>query len=357
MDMTNNLGDETGPVSEDTQGAFRALLDSENATIRSEPDADTETDDVSLTSEDEFEGDEEQSVEDSDDLADEADDAEVEEETKTEYDLPDDDFVAARDENGNPLTVRELRDGYLRRDRFTQGLQDLAEQRKKYVTQEVQFHEVREHSERVLNELALHVAHVFEMTNFGPEPDWEQMLETHDAFDVQKERYRWEKNYAEWQRKQAAREGAVRVFLESQAEITRQNEAHAANMRQHDIIEGRETLARNMPDVFGDPKVANVNLLSVANYMRERGYDPAVIQNLTDARIIEDAYYAMIGRESMKKVQKAVAKIEAKPALTMPGTTASKKPASSAFNAKLREHVKSGSKDTQSLFRHLLDNE
>lgn len=354
MDMTNNLGNETGPLSEDTQDAFRSLLDSESATIRSEANADMETDDVSITSEDDFEGDEEQSIEDSDDLA---DDAEVEEETKTESDLPDDDFVAARDENGNPLTVRELRDGYLRRDRFTQGLQDLSEQRKKYVTQEVQFHEVREHSERVLNELALHVAQVFDTADFGPEPDWEQMLETHDAFDVQKERYRWEKNHAEWQRKQAARQGAVRVLLESQAEIARQNEAHAANMHRHAIIEGREALARNMPEVFGDPKVANVNLLSVANYMRDRGYDPAFIQNLTDARIIEDAYYAQIGRESMKKVQKAVAKIEAKPALTMPGTTASKKSPSSNFNAKLRDHVKSGSRDTQGLWKHLLDNE
>lgn len=353
MDTTNNLGDETGPVSIDTQDAFKSLLDSEHATIQSETDADAEADDVSITSEDEFEGYEEQSVEDSDDLADEADDAEVEEETNiAAIDLSDDALVNV---NGEQITGRELRDGYLRRDQFTKKTQELAEHRKKWMVQEVEFHQIRSQFGEELNRLAHHVAQAFKMNDFGPEPDWEALMETHDAYDVQKARYRWEKDKAAWESEQATREAVVKQIYAHQNEMDRQNKVFADNKRQADIIEGREMLARNLPDVFGDPQKADVNLIAVADYMRDRGYDPEFIRGLTDARIIEDAYYAKLGREAAKKVQKAVAKIEAKPALTMPGTTASKKPSGTDFKNKLREAAKTG--NTQSLFKHLLENE
>lgn len=355
MDMTNNLGDETGPVSMDAQDAFKTLLDSETATIPNvETDAEPEADDVSDTSEDDFEGDEEQSKEDSDDLADETDDAEAEEETEvTAIELADDALVNV---NGEQVTGRELKDRGLRWADYTKKMQELAEHRKKWMVQEVEFHQVRGQSEQVLNHLAYNVAQAFQMDDFGPEPDWAAEWDV-DPYEAQKKRFQWEKDRATWQAKQANREAAVKAIYDAQAEIARQNEVFAKNKRENEIIESREILARNLPDVFGDPQKANVNLLAVAEYLQSRGYPTEYIQSITDARMIEDAYYAKLGREASKKIQKAVAKIEAKPALTMPGATASKKPASSSFNAKLREHTKSGSRDTQSLFKHLLDNE
>lgn len=350
MDMTNNLGDETGPESMDSQDAFKSLLDSETATIQEvETDAELEADNVSDTSEDDFDGDEEQSPEDSNGLADEADDAEAEEETEVAaIELADDALVNV---NGEQVTGRELKDRGLRWADYTRKMQELGEHRKKWMTQEVEFHQIRGQFGDELNRLAHHVAQVFQMDDFGAEPDWAAEWDI-DPNEAGRKKFQWDKDKAAWQQRQAAREAAVKAIYDHQVEVDRQNAVFANNKRENDIIESRETLARNLPDVFGDPQKANVNLLAVAEYLQSRGYPPEYIQNITDARMIEDAYYAKLGREASKKIQKAVAKIEAKPALTMPGTASSKSNAT-GFDAKFRD-VRKGKASSADLFRELL---
>jgi|GEM_PF-1236784 len=354
MELANNPGDGTGSVSEDTRDAFKALLDSENATIQdAEADAEAETEGVSETSEDEFEGNEEQSAEDSNDLEDELDDAEAEQETAVEaIELADDALINV---NGEQLTGRELKDRGLRWADYTRKMQELGEHRKKWIVQEVEFHQIRAQSEQAINDLAAHVAQVFEMTDFGPEPDWESEFAT-DPYEANLKRIRWDKDKAAWQQKQSAREQAVKAIHDAQVELARQNAAHLEAKRRHEIIESRELLAKRLPDVFGDPKKADLRLLEMSSFLQEQGYGPDEILTVTDARTIALAHYAMLGMEAAKKVKAAVQKIESTPAIIKPSTTASKKSTKTGFDRKLSE-LRNGHVDGKDMFKYLLDNE
>jgi len=351
MDLTNTPDEGTGYSVAEAATHIETFLDSESGTTET-VDADNEVDETSNTLDDEIEIDVEQPETDSDDV--DGDETESERDEVEEPTVRDPDEILF-EIDGQGVSRAEAERGYLRQSNYTKKMQELAEHRKKWIVQEVEFNQIRGQFGEELNRLAHHVAQTFQMDDFGPEPDWSAEWEI-DPYEAQKKKFQWDKDRAAWQQKQHNREAAVKAIYDHQIEMARQNEVFANNKREHEIIESREILARNLPDVFGDPKKANVNLLAVADYMRERGYDSEFIANITDAKVIEDAYYAKLGREAAKKVQKAVAKVEAKPALTMPGTTTARTTTADAAYKQERQRLKrTGSlDDAASLISRLL---
>ncbi|MGV1751536.1 hypothetical protein [Agrobacterium sp. CG674] len=314
METTNTPNEGTGYSVAEATAHIEQFLDSEGTT--EQVDADNEADEVSNTLEAEVEN-------DTDTLETESDEADLEEaEGETEQaDEPTavDPNEIVFEHDGQKITREEATKGYLRQSDYTKKMQEIGSLRKQWVVQEVEFHQVRAQSEQALNNLAAHVAQVFEMSDFGQEPDWEYEFQT-DPYEANLKRIRWEKDRNAWQQKQSAREEAVKAIYDAQNEVARQNEAHLQAKRQHEIIESREVLAGRLPDVFGDPKKANVRLVEMSSFLQDQGYSQDEILNVTDARTIALAHYAMVGMEAAKKVKAAVQKIEAKPALTMPGT-------------------------------------
>ncbi|XUY28550.1 hypothetical protein RMR21_015650 [Agrobacterium sp. rho-8.1] len=350
METTNTPNEGTGYSVAEAATHIEQLLDSEGTT--EQVDADNEADEVSNTLDAEVE-------DDTDTLETESEEVDLEE-AEGDADEVEEPTVADPNEivfehDGQQITREEATKGYLRQSQFTKKMQELAEHRKKWVVQEVEFHQVRAQSEQVLNNLASHVAQVFEMSEFGQEPDWEYEFQT-DPYEANLKRIRWEKDKAAWQQKQGNREAAVKAIYEAQTEVARQNEAFLKNKQQHEIIESREMLAQRLPDVFGDPQKANVRLMAMSSFLQDQGYSPDEIQNVTDARTIALAHYAMLGMESAKKVKAAVQKIEAKPAMTMPGTTTARTPtADQAFNKDRKRLKQSGSiNDAAALISRLL---
>ncbi|MGO1160845.1 hypothetical protein ACTOV4_02680 [Brucella sp. C7-11G] len=352
MDFANTPEQGTGAVSEmDTQSAFKNLLDSDNATTEVDKDAEAEALVASNTSDEDIDENLEQPETDSEEVdVDETDDAaDTEAETPVERDPEEIVFEI----EGQAISRKDAERGFLRQSDYTRKMQELAEHRKKWIVQEIDMHQVRNESANMLHQLAHHVAQVFQMDDFGAEPDWAAEFEI-DPYTTQQKRYQWEKDKAAWQAKQNDREAAVRAIYDTQVKIAERDAQFAAAKREQDIIDSRSELARRMPDVFGDDKKANVALIELGNFLGEQGIPVEQVNELTDPTMIQLAYYAKLGMEAAKNMPKAVKKIEAKPALTMPGSTASKKPAT-GFNAKLKEYAGSNSK--QGLFKHLLDNE
>lgn len=352
MDLANTPDQGTGTVSEmDTQSAFKNLLDSDTATTEVDTDAEAEALIASNTSDEDIDENLEQPETDSEEVdVDETEDAEDKEAETTEERDPEEIVFELE---GQAISRKEAERGFLRQSDYTRKMQELAEHRKKWIVQEIDMHQVREQSASMLNQLAHHVAQVFEMGEFGPEPDWAAEFEI-DPYTTQQKRYQWEKDKAAWTEKQRAREEAVRAIYDTQVKIAERDAQFAAAKREQDIIDCRAELASRMPDVFGDDKKANVALIDLGNFLSEQGITQDQINTLVDPTMIQLAYYAKLGMEAAKNMPKAVKKIEAKPALTMPGSTASKKP-NAGFNAKLKEYAGSNSK--QGLFKHLLDNE
>ncbi|WVT74013.1 hypothetical protein QM996_02545 [Sinorhizobium chiapasense] len=351
METANTPIEGTGYSVDEAATHIENLLDSDFGTTET-VDADSEVVETSNTPEDEIEIDMEQPETDSDDVDRDATESETDEVEEPTVRDPNEILFEVE---GQGVSRQEAERGYLRQSNYTKKMQELAEHRKKWMVQEVEFHQVRAQSEQVLNNLAAHVAQVFQMDDFGAEPDWEAEWDV-NPFEAQKKRFQWDKDKAAWQQKQASREAAVKAIYDSQIEIARQNEVYANNKREHEIIESRETLARNLPDVFGDAQKANVNLIAVAKFLSEQGYGEQEIKNVTDARTITMAYYAMMGMEAAKKVPAAIRKIEAKPALTMPGTTTARTTTADAAYKQDRQRLKrTGSlDDAASLISRLL---
>lgn len=341
MDLTNTPIEGTGYSVDEAATHIESLLDSPTATPET-VDAENEVEETSNTLEDEIEIDVEQPEGDSENVEDDESEGETEEAVEQPVERDPSEILFEID--GQGITREEALKGYRRQSDYTRKMQELAEHRKKWMVQEVEFHQVRGQSEQVLNNLAAHVAQVFQMNDFGQEPDWEAEW-ANDPYEAQMKKFKWDKEKAAWQEKQSAREAAVKALYDSKVELARQNEAFLRNKREHEIIESREVLARDLPEVFGDANKANVNLIAISNVLAELGFSQDEIVNVTDARTIKAAYYAKLGMEASKKVTAAKQKIEAKPALTMPGTVSRQNGNQTALEKDIKRLKRTGSLD------------
>lgn len=342
MDTTNNPDEGTGSATELTGAdTFKALLDSENATTDIEGTDNTEANLASLTSEEEVEDDAEQPNEDSEGAeSDETDDAADEAEADASTTLGDETLI---DVNGEMIALKDLKANGLRQSDYTKKMQELASLRKQWVVQEVDKQELRSQVEQQITGLMTVVANTFDFA----EPNWREEWE--------KDPYEARLKEMDWKEKQAKREEVLRGVHAAQQKLEADRLALAQEQFRQRKIEARETLAREMPEQFGGSG-ATATLGAIETFLREQNVPDEMISNIDNAAIIKLAYYAMQHMRVAKQVPKAVKKAEAKPALTMPGSTASKRPAND-FNAKLREFAKSGEKSGQGMFKALLDNE
>lgn len=343
MDTTNNPDMGTGSATETTSEAdtFKALLDSENATTDIEG---TEQEaDASITSEEDFEDDVEQPDEDSEGVeGDETEDAADEAEDPTEA-LPSDDLIVARDDNGNPITLKEIREGNLRQADYTKKMQEISALRKQWIVNEVNKQELRDEMRKQVTGLMTVIATELETE----EPDWEALYRE-DPYEAQLKKFDWDK-------KHAAKINRLRQLNADRQALEEQSAQVAKEQARQRKIEAREQLAAQMPEAFGE-KTAKSTFGAIETFLVEQGVPEHMISEIDSAPIIMLAYKALQYERLQQQKAVAVKKVEAKPALTMPGnTTASKKPSGDALTNTIRKYQRTGSnEDATAMFKSLL---
>lgn len=333
--MTNNPEQGTGSEHE-TAMSFKELLDSEIATTEHSTEteiANTDTsEDATLESVEQAEGHSENA--DEVDTEDAAANAEAE-----AVELPNDDFVVGRDDNGKPVTLGELHKRTMLHADYTKKMQEIAPLRKAWtVDQQASAQRLQAIEQHIGNQLQI----VSEIYN-PQEPNWEELWKA-DPYEAQLHKFQWDKDHG-------SRRQKISELQAAQAQIAEKRQAIEAEQLMHQKISARETLADEMPNIFGG-HFADSNLDYTAKGARNFGITEAELNSLADPRYIKVLYYATKGMEAEQKVATAVKTVEAKPALTMPGT-ASSKSTSTGFEAKYRE-VRNGKASSADLFRELL---
>ncbi len=299
MELTNNPDEGTGYTPQEAADHIATLLDSDG--IIETVDAENEIEESQTVDEtDEVESEIDTDHVDEDDTESDVDNEEAED-TETESALSDETTV---DVNGNTVSLRELKSGYLRQADFTRKTQELAEQRKAYQIQQVDGAQVREQVSQAINGMMQQVAVEFQGMQ---EPDWAYLADNEPGEYV-REKERWSK-----------REAAIKQLYDAQQEIARKNDEYAQYMRQEAIKNARAELIKRYPSEFCDAKTAKKTLDTVTGYLSDNGFSAEEINNTADARIIDIVYRAYKYDQIQNKVPSAVKKIEQKPALTAPG--------------------------------------
>ena len=301
MDLTNNPDAGTGYTPQEAAEHIATLLDSDG--ITENVDADNEADEaqtVEETDNSELDADPDQ-IEDSDE-EDEVSDEDAEDD-ETVNALSDDTTV---DINGNTVSLKELKSGYLRQADYTKKSQELAEQRKAYQLQQMDGAQIRNEVSQALNGMMQQVAAEFQGLQ---EPDWSYLADN-DPAEYVREKERWTK-----------REAAIRQIYEAQQEVTRKNEEYAKYMQQEAYKKANDDLKAALPEKFNDRETARATLADITGYLHSTGFSADEINSVADAKIIITAYKAMLYDRLQNKVPAAVKKIGQKPALTMPGSS------------------------------------
>lgn len=342
MDTSNNPEQGTASATDNISAAdtFKAILDSETATTNTERTETTEADNAS-TSEVDFEDNAEQPEEDSEGVEGDETEGAADEEADASTTLPDDTLV---DVNGEKVTLKDLKAGHFRQADYTKKMQEIAALRKQWMVNEVNKAELRSAFAQQIDGLYTVVSQEFDLV----EPNWEQEWEN-DPYEAQKKKFAWEKQ-------QNARIARLQELAAAKKQIADQTAAFEKEQARQRRIEARELLANEMPDVFGDKNV-NANLGAIETFLTDQGVPGDMIAGLDNPVLIKLAYYAMQHLNVVKQVPKAVKAVEAKPVLAAPKTSASSKRPVNTFDSQLREFKKSGSSDTRSLFKAMLDND
>lgn len=335
--MTNTPEQGTGSEHE-TVMSFKELLDSENATpVATHENEITPNENTSEDAADEGA----EHVDGHSESADEVDTEDAEASANPEaVELPSDDFIVGRDDDGNPITAKEYREGYLRRASYTKAMQEIAPLRKAWTVDQQasaqRLHAIEQHIEQ---QLQIVDAIYNPQKPFNFEEEWKK-----DPYEAQLKEFEWNREHSE-------RINKINELRAAKQQIAEKKQAIEAEQLLHRKISARETLAEKMPQIFGD-QFADANLDYAAKGARDFGITEAELNAIDDHRFIEVLYYAAKGKEAEQKVAKAVQKVEATPALIMPGT-ASSKSNTTGFEAKYRD-VRNGKASTSDLFRELL---
>lgn len=330
METTNNPGEGTGfGTMHDAQAHIESLMDSPKATTEREEDAETETteeiEEVSNTSEDEAE---QETLEDTDQSEGEESEAEESEEaedvTPSKFEIPDE---ATIEIDGNTVTGKELKLGYLRQSDYTKKSQEIAEVKRAYLANQHDLAAVRGEQSKILEGLmdALTVA------NEGiTVPDFD-FLSENDPGEYVRQKALWERKQLAYQRLQGEREKVAKQEADYKQTVL----AHA---KQH----AYEALVQHVPE-FADPVQAKANLSRIENDLKHVWkFSQGEIDNVSDPRLIAMALESLMWREHLNKVPTAVQRIEKKPALTMPGTVSRGKSENNSLKAARQQQKASG---------------
>ena len=298
MNLTNNPEMGTGYTPQEAADHITTLLDSDGITETVDADNGHEADTVEEI--DEVNSDNDTDQVESDEAEAEVSDDEAEDE-ETDNGLSDETTVEV---NGNNVSLKELKDGYMRQADFTKKTQELAEQRKKYEVQQYDGVQIRGEVSQVLDGMMQQLAAVFPSMK---EPDWAYLSEN-DPAEYVREKELW-----------AKREAAVKQVFDTQQEVTRKNAEYEKWKIQEAYKQAHQDLKTALPEKFSDKTIAATTLNEIDGYLRNAGFSAEEIGTVADAKIIITAYKAMMYDQIQNKVPTAVKKIEQKPALTMPG--------------------------------------
>lgn len=334
MEMTNNPDMGTGYTPQEAVEHIATLLDSPEATTET-VDADSEVLETSTVDNVEQESEEI----DLDTVDDEQED-DTDEETTDEDNVKSDDKTTV-DVNGNTVTLKELKNGYLRQADYTRKSQELAEHKRQYQLQQYDGAQIRGELAQSLDGIMQQVAAVFPMMQ---EPDWAYLAEN-DPAEYVREKEMW-----------AKRESAIRQVHEAQNVVNQKNAEYANAVKREAYKKAHDDLKQAYPDQFGDKAKAKTTLDQVTNWLSDSGFSMDEINSVSDAKIIITAYKAMLYDQIQNKVPTAVAKIERKPALTMPGSSLGKtSSADQSFKRDLNRLKHTGSlNDAASVISRLL---
>lgn len=307
MDSTNNPDTGTGLTVAEAATHIETLLDSQEATIREEEDADGEFED-SQTLEDEDDGDEaEQSQEDSEEAEGESESETTDEaESVSETTLKDDTLVNV---NGQDVTLRELRDGYLRRADYTVKTQELKQHYKTYALQQREMSDIRAEVLEKHNQ----AIRVFNETFNMSEPNWDY-LSAYEPDTYIAARHDWDKKLQ-----------AIAAMESTRRELASKEEKAAQEQIAIEQMQALDELSEKYPTEFGDPAKQRGLLNEVGGYLHNvYGFDEQEIVNISKASVIDIAYKAMKYDAMTQRKAEVVKKIQSKPALTMPGSVTAK---------------------------------
>lgn len=335
MDLTNNPVEGTGYSVADAATNIESLLDSDTATTET-VDAD-ETPEVSNT--DEIE------IDETDDGSDQAEEVEAgvdasgetEEVETSRFDIPDDATVEI---NGNTVTGKELKLGYLRQADYTKKSQELAESKRRYDAGQVDANQLRAEQKQALDHYGRLLSIEFQGLS---EPDWATLAVESPAEYVAKKE--------EWNRKNAL----VKAHFDAVADLDRKNAEFQRNFHIESQKKAFEEMGNRYSE-FKDPKTSDAVLGQIETYLRGRGFGDADIESIANPEIIDIVYRALKYDQQQVNVQKAVKHVESKPRITSPGTgTKSASTADQKFRADANRLKQTGSiNDAAALISRLL---
>lgn len=347
MEVANNPVEGTGEAL-DSAATFKQLLDSENATTDETDVASDTTDEVVIenTSDDEdIDGVEQPETDSEDDVDAETEDAGDEVAEVVPVNLKDEDIV---DVNGEKITFKELRDRGLRQAQFTKKMQEVSELRKQFVQTQVPIAELRAEVSQVFNPWFDKAVKLFVDLNEKPPFDFEAEWDKNPD-EAMKMKFAFERDMREKAR-------VLKEAADYKASVSEQETKLQKEQDYQARISTRQSLQTLLPEQFGNDQAAEENLALITDFLRDFGYDDDTIGGIRDAKAIAIAYHAMMNIRTAHKKAEVVKKVNATVPRIPTKTTASKTTKSSSFDQTLRD-VKAGRAGSQSLFKHLLENE
>ncbi|KQO79441.1 hypothetical protein [Rhizobium sp. Leaf262] len=346
MDLSNTPVKGTGSAEQATAPSIDLLLASENATSQQVVDnteAEPVADEVSNTTESENVEDVEQPETDSDEV-DNEDTEEVQDEAEEseENGLSDDTLV---DVQGEQVTLKELREGYMRRADYTKKRQaesaELKQHMDRYQVQEKDKAVLRGELEQNLQIMAASIAHTFQMTE-APDDDLRQI--DFPAWQDQMMRY-------------AKEQKAIKEIWDA-GEVLKANKAkHQAEQLHFAQVAMIEEFGGKYPE-FADTAKVRPLMNELGTFLLDQGFNEDEIGNMADGRMLDIVYRLYKHEVIAKQVPKVLDAIKQKPPISGSGTATVKAQKKSAVDTAIAKMKRTGSHDAENdVFAALLKND
>lgn len=270
----NNPGNAgTGLTAEEATSAFSSILDFEDTPsnddvvetdendvqdIEQVEESDDEQSEWNSEADDEIDGDDNESVEPSED------------ETAEVSPLAEDAPVTLA--NGETVNFKELKDGYLRMQDYTQGMQKVSREIEEY---QVARYQIGESNQKFVRELKEVAAYEFQLMN----PARLEEIRQSDPYE-----------YAEQMDKHQKREEFLRQFHAWESKNAEEMKAREDEVFKQNQLKSRDELIAIYPE-FGDAQTAKPLLHAMTNMMvNEYGITPEELKEVADSRLLRVIY-------------------------------------------------------------------
>ena len=259
----------------------------------------------------------------------EADDA-AEAEAEADDEVDDE---AEEDESGGPaaieieidgqtarLTADEVKAGYLRASDYTRKTQEVARDREAIAEQRKAFEQAQQRAYQQFEQQLVALQALQE-----PEPNWKAIRAEDPLGYIDRK--------AEWDEKQAARNGLIQQHRQRLA--AQQEQAQAARFQQ--VQAQRQKLPEIIPE-WRDQTVMQREAVELAQALKADGFDPQDVDSISDARLVRwllDAKRYRDQQKSSARPEIVKKKTAGKPKVVKPGTVPKGNPERSAAKGAL----------------------